>query len=151
MRTFLLFFLMMMISQTEAFSQTRNKTIGGVVYKYYYPGDNKYLYGVKNNEWYTLNLKTNKTANINRNPKYESTIQKLDARYPSARNMDEGSGDGDIRFIYEYPGDKAYLYGVKNKRWYAKNRQTNKTFLISGVPEFRSTIIKLDEMFPDAR
>jgi len=150
MRTFLLFFLMV-ISQTEAFSQNRNRTIGGVVYKYDYPGDNQYLYGIKNNEWYTLHLKTNKTANINRNVAYASTIQKLDARYPDARNKEAESEGGDIRFIYEYPGDQAYLYGVKNKQWYAKNRKTNKAFLISGVPEFRSTIIKLDEMFPDAR
>jgi hypothetical protein len=144
-------FMILMISRSDIFSQNRYRTIDGIVYKYDYPGDNQYLYGIKNNEWYTLNLKTNKTTNINHNPDYESTIQKLDARYPSARNKGDMSGEQNIRFIYEYPGDKAYLYGVKNKRWYAKNRQTYKIFLISGVPEYHSTVNKLDEMFPEAR
>jgi hypothetical protein len=54
-------------------------------YSYYYPGDNVYIYGVSNGEWFAKNIKNNKTFNISRNPKFRPTVNKLDELYPQAR------------------------------------------------------------------
>jgi len=149
-------FLIIIIAYTQTVSAQHNThTADGrkVLYKYAYPGDNTYHYGVMNNEWYARNLKTGKTFNISKDPKYYSTIQKLDSQFPEARNQYKLSnyGSAELNFIYTYPGDKTYIYGVKKGEWYAKNIINNKIFNINRNPKFQSTIIKLDEMYPGAR
>ena len=149
-------FLIILIAFTQTVSaQHKNQVADGrkVVYKYTYPGDDQYHYGVMNNEWYTRNINTGKTFNISRDPKYNSTIIKLDALYPDARNKYKPvySAKGGIDFIYTYPGDKQYIYGVKGGEWYTKNISNNKIFNITRNAKFLKTIIKLDEMYPGAR
>jgi hypothetical protein len=56
----------------------------------------------------------------------------------------------DIKFTYEYPGDKNWRYGVKNGEWYARNRTTQNVFNISIVPEFSGSVANLKQKFPDA-
>ncbi len=36
-----------------------------------------------------------------------------------------------VSYDYQYPGDTKYVYGIKNKEWYAKNVSTGKEFNIS--------------------
>lgn len=149
-------FLIILIAFTQTVSaQHKNQAADGrkVVYKYTYPGDDQYHYGVMNNEWYTRNIKTGKTFNISRDQKYNSTIIKLDALYPDARYKYKPiySAGGGIDFIYTYPGDKQYIYGVKGGEWYTKNKSNNKIFNITRNAKFLKTIIKLDEMYPGAR
>jgi len=149
-------FLFIFISFTQMVAaQYKTQTEDGrrVVYKYTYPGDGQYHYGVMNNEWYARNIKTGKTFNISRNPQFISTIKKLDAQYPEARYEYKSpyQENGEINFIYTYPGDKQYVYGVKKGEWYTKNIMNNKIFNISRNAKFRSTIIKLDQMYPGVR
>jgi hypothetical protein len=56
----------------------------------------------------------------------------------------------DIEFTYKYPGDKNWIYGVKNNHWYAKNKSTNNVFNISIVPEFGVSVERLNNTFPGA-
>ena len=54
-----------------------------------------------------------------------------------------------IEFIYKYPNDKNYIYGVKGGDWYAKNVNNQKVFNIS-KDGFQSSVDKLNKQFPDA-
>jgi hypothetical protein len=156
MKLIYFFVLIFFIAQSQtALAQQNTHTADGrkVLYKYAYPGDNTYHYGVMNNEWYARNIKTGKTFNISRNPQFISTIKKLDAQYPEARYEYKSpyQENGEINFIYTYPGDKQYVYGVKKGEWYTKNVMNNKIFNISRNAKFRSTITKLDQMYPGVR
>ena len=44
-----------------------------------YPGDRSYIYQQRDNVWWTKNLKTNRESNISTNPKYQSSIDLLNA------------------------------------------------------------------------
>jgi hypothetical protein len=55
-----------------------------------------------------------------------------------------------IAFTYVYPGDKNWIYGVKDGNWYAKNRKTNNVFNISIVQEFKGSVDNLNKRFPNA-
>lgn len=54
-----------------------------------------------------------------------------------------------IEFIYKYPNDKNYIYGVKDNDWYAKNINNQKVFNIS-KDGFQSSVDKLNKEFPNA-
>lgn len=54
-----------------------------------------------------------------------------------------------IEFVYKYPNDKNYIYGVKDNDWYAKNINNRKVFNIS-KDEFQYSVDELNKKFPDA-
>lgn len=69
---------------------------------------------------------------------------------PKKRGTQLNSKDYEgINFKYNYPGDRNYVYGVKNKEWYAKNKNNGKVFNIS-KDGFTSSVDKLNSKFPEA-
>lgn len=158
MRSVFLVVLVFFITMTNLYGQSTRRTGSDQVnaydvsYVYSYPGDKIFKYGIKYGEWYALNTQNNKTFIISRNPKYRSTVDKLDALYPGARVDDRHDPDHVmLEFIYHYPGDKTYIYAVANGEWYAQNTRNNNIFNISRNPKYRSTIRKLDQLYPQAR
>lgn len=57
-----------------------------------------------------------------------------------------GSSIGVI-YKYEYPTDKKYTYGVKDKKWFGKNLANGKEFDLSTIT---TTIANLNRQFPNA-
>lgn len=57
-----------------------------------------------------------------------------------------GSSIGVI-YKYEYPTDKKYTYGVKDKKWFGKNLTNGKEFDLSTIT---TTIANLNRQFPNA-
>ena len=57
-----------------------------------------------------------------------------------------GSSIGVI-YQYEYPNDKKYRYGVKDKKWFGKNLANGKEFDLSTIT---TTIANLNNTFPNA-
>ncbi len=78
-------------------------------------------------------------------PEKEKTDEEI---YPEYDGWDNGD---DVTYDYYYPGDKVYIYGVKNGEWFAKNTRTQKTFNINRNPKFKSSVKKLDELYPYAK
>jgi len=52
-----------------------------------------------------------------------------------------------VDYKYNYPGDKAYVYGYKDGKWYAKNVATNREFDLSTNPKWKSSIDNLNKQF----
>jgi hypothetical protein len=80
-------------------------------------------------------------------PKKDRVNPKVDS-YTEYDGWDNGD---DVVYDFSYPGDKVYVYGVKNGEWFAKNTRTNKTFNINRDPKYRPTTDKLDELYPYAK
>jgi hypothetical protein len=57
-----------------------------------------------------------------------------------------GSSIGVI-YKYEYPNDKKFTYGVKDKKWFGKNLANGKEFDLSTIT---TTIANLNRQFPNA-
>lgn len=54
-------------------------------YTYTYPNDTMYKYAVKNGVWWAKNVQTGKEFDLSANPKFQSSIDKLEKQYPKAR------------------------------------------------------------------
>jgi hypothetical protein len=52
-----------------------------------------------------------------------------------------------VNYQYEYPNDKKYSYGVKDKKWFGKNLANGKEFDLSTIT---TTITNLNRQFPNA-
>ena len=55
----------------------------GINFKYKYPNDRNYEYGVKNNEWYAKNINNEKVFNISKDG-FTSSVNYLNAQFPDA-------------------------------------------------------------------
>jgi hypothetical protein len=55
----------------------------GINFKYKYPGDRNYIYGVKANEWYAKNITNNRVFNISKDG-FTSSVNNLNAQFPDA-------------------------------------------------------------------
>jgi hypothetical protein len=55
----------------------------GINFKYKYPGDKNYRYGVKANEWYAKNITNNRVFNISKDG-FTSSVNYLNAQFPNA-------------------------------------------------------------------
>jgi hypothetical protein len=55
----------------------------GINFKYKYPGDRNYIYGVKGNDWYAKNITNNRVFNISKDG-FTSSVDKLKAQFPNA-------------------------------------------------------------------
>jgi hypothetical protein len=52
-----------------------------------------------------------------------------------------------VNYQYEYPNDKKYSYGVKDKKWFGKNLANGREFDLSTI---KTTIANLNRQFPNA-
>jgi len=52
-----------------------------------------------------------------------------------------------VDYKYNYPGDKAYVYGYKDGKWYTKNVAKNVEFDLSTNPKWKSSIDNLNKQF----
>lgn len=52
-----------------------------------------------------------------------------------------------VDYKYNYPGDKSYVYGYKDGKWYTKNVAKNAEFDLSTNPKWKSTIDNLNKQF----
>jgi hypothetical protein len=89
----------------------------------------------------TLSTTSNSTGNSSNNTSNTSKKPKGNPLKP-----EDYSG---IEFIYKYPNDKNYIYGVKDKDWYAKNTKNQKVFNIS-KDGFQYSVDELNKKFPNA-
>lgn len=55
------------------------------LYTYTYPNDTVYKYAVKNGAWWAKNVQNGKEFDLTADPKFQSSIDKLDKQYPKAR------------------------------------------------------------------
>lgn len=58
----------------------------GVKYSNVIPGDNTYVYAKCNGKWFAHNLKTTKETDLSSNPKFASSVIKLEKQFPKANN-----------------------------------------------------------------
>jgi len=99
---------------------------------------------VKNKVKETLNnLSTTSTSTGNSSNNTSNTSKK-----PKGNPLKPEDYSG-IEFIYKYPNDKNYIYGVKDKDWYAKNTKNQKVFNIS-KDGFQYSVDELNKKFPNA-
>lgn len=52
-----------------------------------------------------------------------------------------------VDYKYNYPGDKSYVYGYKDGKWYTKNVAKNVEFDLSTNPKWKSSIDNLNKQF----
>ena len=52
-----------------------------------------------------------------------------------------------VDYKYNYPGDKSYVYGYKDGKWYGKNVAKNVEFDLSTNPKWKSSIDNLNKQF----
>ena len=52
-----------------------------------------------------------------------------------------------VDYKYNYPGDKSYVYGYKDGKWYTKNVTKNVEFDLSTNPKCKSAIDNLNKQF----
>lgn len=52
-----------------------------------------------------------------------------------------------VDYKYNYPGDKAYVYGYKDGKWYTKNVAKGVEFDLSTNPKWKSSIDNLNKQF----
>ncbi len=52
-----------------------------------------------------------------------------------------------VDYKYNYPGDKSYVYGYKDGKWYTKNVAKNVEFDLSTNPKWKSTVDNLNKQF----
>ena len=52
-----------------------------------------------------------------------------------------------VDYKYNYPGDKSYVYGYKDGKWYGKNVAKNTEFDLSTNPKWKSTVDTLNKQF----
>jgi hypothetical protein len=56
----------------------------GINFKYKYPGDRNYIYGVKGTDWYAQNTNNGNTFNISKETFAKSSVDRLNAQFPNA-------------------------------------------------------------------
>ena len=73
---------------------------------------------------------------------------------PAAPNSNSTQGGGTtatskfgVDYKYNYPGDKSYVYGYKDGKWYGKNVAKNVEFDLSTNPKWKSAIDNLNKQF----
>lgn len=73
---------------------------------------------------------------------------------PAAPNSNSTQGVGTtatskfgVDYKYNYPGDKSYIYGYKDGKWYGKNVAKNVEFDLSTNPKWKSAIDNLNKQF----
>lgn len=54
------------------------------IYKYDYPGDTVYKYGVKDGKWWAKYLPTGQEVDLTSNPKWNQSIENLNIKFPEA-------------------------------------------------------------------
>ena len=71
---------------------------------------------------------------------------------PAAPNSNSTQGVGTtatskfgVDYKYNYPGDKSYIYGYKDGKWYGKNVAKNVEFDLSTNPKWKSAIDNLNK------
>jgi len=52
-----------------------------------------------------------------------------------------------VDYKYNYPGDKSYVYGYKDGKWYTKSVTKNVEFDLSTNPKWKSTVDNLNKQF----
>lgn len=52
-----------------------------------------------------------------------------------------------VDYKFNYPGDKSYVYGYKDGKWYAKNVAKNLEFDLQSNTKFKSSIDNLNKQF----
>jgi hypothetical protein len=82
-------------SSTSTSSSTPRKKLGTIIkftdpkvsdihFKYKYPGDNNWDYGVKNGEWYAKNKRNQNVFNISIVPEFKGSVENLNKKFPDA-------------------------------------------------------------------
>ena len=73
---------------------------------------------------------------------------------PAEPNPNSAQGDDTsatskfgVDYKYNYPGDKSYVYGYKDGKWYGKNVAKNTEFDLSTNPKWKSTVDTLNKQF----
>ena len=73
---------------------------------------------------------------------------------PAAPNSNSTQGGGTtatskfgVDYKYNYPGDKSYVYGYKDGKWYGKNVAKNAEFDLSTNPKWKSAVDNLNKQF----
>lgn len=64
-------------------TQLSSQDFEGIDFKYKYPGDKNYRYGVKGTDWYAKNINNQKVFNITKDG-FTSSVDKLNTQFPNA-------------------------------------------------------------------
>ncbi len=56
-------------------------------------------------------------------------------------------GTFSVDYKFTYPGDNTYIYGYKDGKWYAKNKNKNTEFDLSSNSKFKSSVDNLNKKF----
>ena len=64
-------------------TQLSSQDYEGIDFKYKYPGDKNYRYGVKGTDWYAKNINNQKVFNITKDG-FTSSVDKLNTQFPNA-------------------------------------------------------------------
>lgn len=64
-------------------TQLSSQDFEGIDFKYKYPGDKNYRYGVKGTDWYVKNINNQKVFNITKDG-FTSSVDKLNTQFPNA-------------------------------------------------------------------
>ena len=64
-------------------TQLSSQDFEGIDFKYKYPGDRNYRYGVKGTDWYAKNINNQKVFNITKDG-FTSSVDKLNTQFPNA-------------------------------------------------------------------
>lgn len=64
-------------------TQLSSQDFEGIDFKYKYPGDRNYRYGVKGTDWYAKNINNQKVFNISKDG-FTSSVENLNRQFPNA-------------------------------------------------------------------
>jgi hypothetical protein len=56
-------------------------------------------------------------------------------------------GKFSVDYKFTYPGDNTYIYGYKDGKWYAKNKNKNTEFDLSSNSKYKSSVDNLNKKF----
>lgn len=70
-------------TQRKRGTQLSSQDYEGIDFKYKYPGDKNYRYGVKGTDWYAKNITNQKIFNITKDG-FTSSVDKLNVQFPNA-------------------------------------------------------------------
>lgn len=70
-------------TQRKRGTQLSSQDFEGIDFKYKYPGDRNYRYGVKGTDWYAKNINNQKVFNISKDG-FTSSVENLNRQFPNA-------------------------------------------------------------------
>ena len=103
-----------------------NQGTNDEIYKYNYPGDTEYVYGVKDGHWWAKYIPTGKEADLSADPRWTKSVENLNIQFPNAiqgvSSKTTKSTNLDCIKIDTSKGDvKDYYQGAKMwfvRKWY---------------------------------